>query len=175
MFLHSKHIEDDVELGANPHEPFHFQTFCNLCYRGAVDGGCAVSWWADATQDVQERRFPSSAVSQQSCDLTLVDVKRQTWGKAGFTITLRNLLRTEQWLFVEQQITSETKPKNTKALQLTSESLHHAVLLFVHFVDVGDAARTKKNKTMRKNTHVLFRNKTVKCEEHQLLYYRLVQ
>lgn len=78
MFLHGQHIKDDVELGANPHQLFHFQTCCNLCHRGAVDGCRAVGWWADATQDVQERRFASSAVSQQSCDLTLVDVKRQT-------------------------------------------------------------------------------------------------
>lgn len=39
---------------------------------------------------------------------------------------------------------SALKLKNTKVLQLTSESLHHAVLLFVHFVDVVDAARTKE-------------------------------
>lgn len=78
MFLHRKHIEDDVELGANPHQALHFRAFCDLCYRGAVDGGCAVSGRADATQNVQKRRFPSAAVSQQSSDLALVDVEGQT-------------------------------------------------------------------------------------------------
>lgn len=29
-------------------------------------------------------------------------------------------------------------------MQLTPESLHHAALLFVHFVDVVDAVRSKK-------------------------------
>lgn len=62
--------------------------------------------------------------------------------KGGFAATLHNTLEAEQWLFLEEQIKSENKLQRKKGMQLTPESLHYAALLFVHFVDVVDAARS---------------------------------
>lgn len=77
VLLHGEHVKDDVELGADSHQLLHVRPVCDLGYGGAVDGGRAAGGRADATQDVHEGGLSSAAVSQQSCDLALIDVKRQ--------------------------------------------------------------------------------------------------
>lgn len=79
VLLHREHIKDDVELRADSHQLLHFGRVGNLCHRGAIDGGRAVRRRADPTQDVHEGGLSSPAVSQQSCNLSLIDVKGQTW------------------------------------------------------------------------------------------------
>lgn len=78
VFLHREHVKDDVELGADSHQPLHLCSLGDLRHGGAVHGGRAAGGLADAAQDVQKRGLPGAAVPQQSCDLALIDVKGQT-------------------------------------------------------------------------------------------------
>lgn len=78
VFLYCEHIENDVELGADSHQPLHLRGLGDLRHRGAVDGGRAAGGQTDAAQDVQKGGLSSTTVAKQSRDLALIDIKRQT-------------------------------------------------------------------------------------------------
>lgn len=78
VFLYCEHIENDIELGADSHQPLHLRGLGDLRHRGAIDGGCAAGGQTDAAQDVQKGGLSSTTVAKQSRDLPLIDIKRQT-------------------------------------------------------------------------------------------------